>query len=223
VSNDSPSARLRWLYYPDHLVSLPHPSEGILAAVRKLLTEPVLQGLIWDTLTEPLKDGRDDSIEDESIGDFISRRVNKKLVDNVVSAVFHGIYAGDVWQLSAKSLMPAQWSAEKEFDSVLLGIPKLRTTIPEDEHRLILELLAANQPSLGLKMKLRNAGVITLKGGLQQISERLESLLKMGGNVTFKPSTRVERIALQEDGEKIQVSCEYSSSFGQVHATDEFY
>jgi oxygen-dependent protoporphyrinogen oxidase len=171
-----------------------------------LLSEPALQGLIWDTITEPLKDARDDSLEDESVGDFVARRVNKRLVDNVVSAVFHGIYAGDVWQLSAKSLMPAQWNSEKEFASVLLGIPKMRTTMPEDEFRLITQLLAANQPSMGLKMKLRNSGVITMKGGLQQISERLESLLKMGGNVTFKPNTRVESITLQENGEKIQVS-----------------
>jgi oxygen-dependent protoporphyrinogen oxidase len=162
--------------------------------------------LIWDTITEPLKDGRDDNTEDESIGDFIARRVNRKLVDNVVSAVFHGIYAGDVWQLSAKSLMPQQWNAEKEFASVLLGIPKMRTSITEDEFQLMSQLLAANQPSLGLKLKFRNSGVITLKGGLQQMSERLESLLKMGGNVTFKPDTRVESISLQENGEKIQVS-----------------
>jgi oxygen-dependent protoporphyrinogen oxidase len=161
--------------------------------------------LIWDTLTEPLKDERDPSIEDESIGDFVARRVNKRLVDNVVSAVFHGIYAGDVWQLSAKSLMAAQWNAEKEFTSVLLGIPKMRSTLTEDDFKLMMQLVTANQPSSGLKLKLTQSGVITLKGGLGQLSERLESLLKMGGNVTFKPNTRVERIELTENGEQIQV------------------
>jgi oxygen-dependent protoporphyrinogen oxidase len=124
----------------------------------------------------------------------------------VVSAVFHGIYAGDVWQLSAKSLMPAQWNAEKEFGSVMLGIPKMRATISEDDFKLIRPLVLADQPSLGLRKKLREAGVITLRGGLGQLSERLESLLRMGGNVTFKLNTRVEVVKMQDDGDKIQVS-----------------
>jgi oxygen-dependent protoporphyrinogen oxidase len=206
VPTDSPSAQLRWLFYPDHLFSLPVPSEGILAALPKFLNEPALKGVIWGIITEVFKDTRAEDITDESIGDFLSRRINRPFVENVVSAVFHGVYAGDVWQLSAKSLMSHQWHVEKEDSSVILGIPHLMEMIQEDDLNLIKHLAEAKQPSQEIVRRLRHSSVFTLRRGLGQLTERLESLLKMGGNVTFKRNTPVNEIVLQKDPQKIKVS-----------------
>lgn len=42
------------------------------------------------------------SLEDESIYSFFSRRFNKDIANNLVSAMVHGIYAGNIHQLSIK-------------------------------------------------------------------------------------------------------------------------
>ncbi|CAK7225404.1 oxygen-dependent protoporphyrinogen oxidase [Sporothrix curviconia] len=53
---------------------------------------------------------------DESVGDFIMRRTSgqaRPLVNNMVSALMHGIYGGDVWKLSiASSVFRSSWLAE---------------------------------------------------------------------------------------------------------------
>jgi oxygen-dependent protoporphyrinogen oxidase len=206
VPKDSPSAQLRWLFYPDHLFCLPVPSEGIVAALPKFFTEPALKGVIWGIITEVFKDTRSEDIMDESVGSFLSRRINDSLVNNVVSAVFHGIYAGDVWQLSARSLMPHQWHVEKEDSSVILGIPHLMEMIQEDDLNLLKQLAEAKQPSPEIVRKLRECSVFTLRRGLGQLTERLESLLKMGGNVEFKTDTAVKEVVMQKDPQKIKVS-----------------
>ncbi|CAK7267206.1 oxygen-dependent protoporphyrinogen oxidase [Sporothrix epigloea] len=53
---------------------------------------------------------------DESVGAYIMRRTSgqaRPLVDNMVSALMHGIYGGDVWKLSvASSVFRSGWLAE---------------------------------------------------------------------------------------------------------------
>jgi protoporphyrinogen/coproporphyrinogen III oxidase len=57
-------------------------------------------------LSEPTKPGRDPSIKDESVGDFLTRRFGSAIADNFASAVIHGIYAGDIYKLSVRTAMP---------------------------------------------------------------------------------------------------------------------
>ncbi|KAF2435987.1 Protoporphyrinogen oxidase [Tothia fuscella] len=212
IPKTSPSAQLRWLFYPDHLFSLPVPSEGLLAALPKFFQEPALKGIVWGILTEIFKETRPEDLEDESVGSFLSRRISPNLVNNVVSAVFHGVYAGDVWQLSAKSLMPHQWHVEGEDGSVLLGIPHMMQMVREDDFKLIVELAGRNEPTFEAREKIKGCSVFTLKKGVQQLTDRMESLLRMGGNVEFKPSTAVREIALVEEGRKVQLITDKDST-----------
>jgi hypothetical protein len=69
----------------------------------------------------------------------------------------------------------------------------------------MLYLLKSNGPSDALREKLQKASVITLKRGLQQMTESMEGLLKMAGNVTFKTETPVERIAVDPESQRIKV------------------
>jgi oxygen-dependent protoporphyrinogen oxidase len=211
VPKDSPSAQSRWLYYPDHLVKLPHPSQGILQIAQTLFTEDAFDGYKLDLATELLKDGRTHPIEDESVADFVSRRVNSKLVDKVLSAVLHGIYAGDAYQLSAKSLLPDLWYGEREHTSIIQGVlDKNANKLMRREDWDLLEYLEDigfmdNEP---LKSKLAASSVFTMKNGLQQLADGLLRLLNMTGTVTIETSAPVEKIGVHpesEDEKKLQV------------------
>ena len=122
TSKRSAAAITRFIYYPDHLVRIPMPQLGIVNFVQTLFSEPAFQGLLWKLPLEGTVRSRDSSVDDESVGDFLARRLGSKLVDRIVSAVFHGIYAGDVYQLSAKSLLPKQFRDELEQGSILEGV-----------------------------------------------------------------------------------------------------
>ncbi len=103
----------RYFYYPDHLVRLPNipgasDPVGRLGAVAGLvvdaLKEPIYEGMpsfIWNMLRGS---GEVPSFDDVSIGEeFLRRGGRREPVDNMISAMCHGIYGGDVWKLSAES------------------------------------------------------------------------------------------------------------------------
>ncbi|QDS78131.1 hypothetical protein FKW77_004493 [Venturia effusa] len=202
VPKDSPAARDRWLYYPDHLVHVPHPSQGILKVIRTLFTEKAFEGVAWAGLTEFFKNNRPDDLEDESVGDFISRRMSKKMVDRILSGVLHGIYAGDAYQLSAKSLFPAIWYGEKAYTSVFASIMVAREQqlVRQEDFDMTMHLAkraAKTNPtqSSELDRKLHDSSVFTLKRGLMSMTERMESLLNMAENVTFRTNTPITSAA----------------------------
>ena len=115
----SAAAKNRYIYYPDHLVKMPGPGQDLYEILWSMITEPVFKGMLWGMLSEHRRPNADNEIVDESIGDFLARRLGTtKVADNIVSAVLHGIYAGDIYQLSAKSLMGALHAQEQIYGSL---------------------------------------------------------------------------------------------------------
>jgi oxygen-dependent protoporphyrinogen oxidase len=118
-SKFSPVGQNRFIYYPDHLVRMPGPGADIFDQLWSVLTEPVFKGVIKGIFGEVARPPPERSLEDESVASFLNRRLgNTKVSENIVSAVLHGIYAGDINKLSAKSLLPWVWEAERQFGSV---------------------------------------------------------------------------------------------------------
>ncbi|KAL8377853.1 hypothetical protein RB595_008505 [Gaeumannomyces hyphopodioides] len=89
---------------------------------RKVFTEPIFDGVgralrVWVSqrrklMNERGAEARRKVVEvlaatpDESIGDFFARLLDgRKLVDNVLAAMMHGIYGGSPWRLSVQSSM----------------------------------------------------------------------------------------------------------------------
>jgi oxygen-dependent protoporphyrinogen oxidase len=204
---DSVAAKKRWLYYPDHLVELPSPARGILSNLWSIFTEPAFKGFIKDMAYEMSKPPRSSNLEDESVGDFISRRVNKNMVNQVVSAVFHGIYAGDAWQLSARSVLSDAWWAEKKAGNVIQGMMMLqREGWMKRRHAELLEVLTTGQrPSESVVRQVRTASTVTLDGGIQMFADRLKSWLENIGKVDFQMGTEVKSVAMAKDGDSIEV------------------
>ena len=186
---------------------MPHPAFGFFDNLWSLLTEPVFEGAIWAGLSEHFKNARDPGLEDESVGDFFSRRFCSPMVDRILSAVLHGIYAGDVYRLSAKSLFPGPWRDEGTAGSVLGGMIKARADgleVTKREAAYLKEMKSFNWDPL-LKATLKDTTVFTFKDGLSTLTDALARHLVSNGNVDFKTSTPVESVMSTPDKSEVMV------------------
>ena len=210
TSKNSVAAQNRFIYYPDHLVQMPGPNSSLFH-IFNVLSEPIFKGTISAALSEVAKPRRPADLQDESIGSFLTRRFGPNLTDNVVSAVFHGIYAGDIYKLSARSIVPSLWATEWRSDSIMKGLLEqtFKGTRPIAASDLDMIKTLQSQPTMSDKLEtVKKSSVFTFKGGIGELSDRLESKLDESDNVLILENTDVRRIQLRADaaGEKVWTS-----------------
>lgn len=197
------AAQNRFIYYPDHLVRMPGPGQDLYSMVWGILTEPVFKGLFSGPINEIRTPPRPDFLEDESVGSFLERRLGAPDIgNNIVSAVLHGIYAGDIYQLSARSLLPKFWYYETLHGSVITSayhaLSAQSNWIPLKDANLQNELV--QKVDSGLKRSLESASIYTFKGGISALSTALEKELRANPNVEFKTNEKIDKLAY--DGEQ---------------------
>lgn len=128
---------------------------------------------------------------DESVEDFFSRRFGSKVLPNqVLSAVLHGIYAGDISKLSVKSILPSLVELEKESGSILRAVLlKVSSSKKEKALNPILkqyeELISPKADLLALSNELKAYPMIKLKDGLQILPLAIENYLKGKVNIIY--------------------------------------
>ena len=204
TSKNSVAAQNRFVYYPDHLVRMPGPGMPLLSNVTNLLSEPIFKGAVSGAFFEFMewRPKRPDDLKDESIGSFISRRFGSALADNVASAVIHGIYAGDIYKLSARTILPGAWQSESERGSVLEGQLYAATTgrrpVATDDVEIIKDFNSRLAMSDTLEA-VKKSSVFTFKGGVGELAHRLERKLLGSRNVQIHEKTQVNRVRLQPD------------------------
>ncbi|KAF2478292.1 Protoporphyrinogen oxidase [Lindgomyces ingoldianus] len=211
TQQNSAAARNRYIYYPDRLLLLPAPgSNDPLVNWLRLANSGLLDG-VWKVLTEAWKPGRPANMTDESLGSFLSRRIDKRPVQNIASAVMHGIYAGDIWQLSAKTLAGWLWHQEGRSGSITRGLWRMNEVDPP-----VKGFLALRHPydvDLFREMRAETDGIPTdfiqqlascstfsFKNGLCQLTDSLEAWLEKDSNVTIKKGCRVNSFTKAKDG-----------------------
>ncbi|WP_110933389.1 protoporphyrinogen oxidase [Paenibacillus bouchesdurhonensis] len=62
------------------------------------------------------------SAEDESLGDFIERRLGAEVLSNMTEPLLAGIYAGDTYRLSLQSTFPQFGEMERKYGSLIKGM-----------------------------------------------------------------------------------------------------
>lgn len=159
-------------------------------------------------IKEPMVPKRPDMMTDETVGSFLSRRVDERFANNLVSAVFHGIYAGDIWNLSAKTLLSTAWQLEGKYGSAMAGYFKMQ----QDEkgqlmtlaHPYDVEAAEAMNDEFDLQDEyvenLKKASTFTFKNGLQQLYQALAMAVKKTGNVEIYTESPVQSTKPLEDG-----------------------
>lgn len=232
TTKGAPAALNRFVYYGDHLVKMPGPNPSFPAWINlirnayTLLTEPIFKGAL-SAFAEPWVQPRPTNMTDESVGDFIQRRFGKTVADNVASAFFHGIYAGDLYKLSARTVLPALWYMETR-DPQGNGILGEMTDIALRGHGLLqfkhgryMDLLEAaaeyeSSASPGSWYSLQHdISVYTFGFGVEQMTRRMQDLLQEKANVKLLTGTEVSGVTFDRSKGKIAVASKGSKDVSE--------
>ena len=208
TSKNSEAAQNRFIYYPDHPVRMPGPGSSFLKNVSTFFSEPVFKGTFSATLSEVTKPRRSEALRDESVGSFLSRRFGSALTDNVVSAVFHGIYAGDIYKLSARTILPSLWETEWRHHSIMRGMLGNLfgglQPIANGDLEAVKDI--QRQPPMSEKLeRAKKSSVFTFKGGIGELAHRLEAKLSGNMNVTIERETYVREMKLKPNSTTTKV------------------
>jgi oxygen-dependent protoporphyrinogen oxidase len=110
----APSARRRYLYQAGRLVPLPGGPGGFLTTPLFPLSAKLR------VLREPWIGSPPEGVE-ETIAQFVRRRLGAAFLDNAVGPFVSGVYAGDPERLSARWAMPKIHALEQQHGSLLRG------------------------------------------------------------------------------------------------------
>jgi len=64
---------------------------------------------------------RSKSPEDESVAEFVTRRLDSEFLDKAIDPFVSGVYAGDPTDLSMRAAFPKLFEMERDFGSLILG------------------------------------------------------------------------------------------------------
>ncbi|EXJ82649.1 protoporphyrinogen oxidase [Capronia epimyces CBS 606.96] len=226
ISKDSPAALNRYVYYPDHLAMMPGAGGGLLTLASqlfKLRNEPVFQGVLSSLAVEAYVALRDPGVRDESVGDFVRRRFGKGVADNLASALLHGIYAGDLYRLSARTLLPLLWHLEvrdrQNEPGILLQMAAFmfqrRSLVARNDLHFAgvyaQDMVSRDSNFDGkeaIVSVLEQASVYTFKSGLSEITASLGQRLSDNPAVSIRTSSSIEDVTFDTDRSQALVHCD---------------
>lgn len=106
----SPAAKKRFLYFDRKLQQLP---TGLASFLTSPLTKGILPAIGREWYKQPQWHG------DETIYEFISRRLGSTIAERLVDPMVTGIYAGDIRQLSMQACFPDIFHGIEQHGSML--------------------------------------------------------------------------------------------------------
>ncbi|KAJ3000860.1 hypothetical protein HDV02_002323 [Globomyces sp. JEL0801] len=174
VPAKSPAALNRFIYSGGSLHNLPaNPLKMIIE------NSPVIKGLVSSVLKEPFQPKS--SNVDESIHEFVSRRLGAHIADNLVSAVIHGVYAGDIKKLSIRSTLNVLWNAEQNHGSLskyalssMFSKSPLVEPNPDKECQAFVD-------------KMVKGKIYSFSNGMQQLTDTLrDNIVKDGVQIVYR-------------------------------------
>lgn len=197
VSKSHPSARNRFIYYDGQLNRAP---DSLASAIKSSFSNSSpFKGLIPSVLTEPFKK-RNRTLQDESVDSFISRRFSRSFAENIISALVHGIYAGDTRQLSMKAIFPSLWKLEQNKGSIVRGM-LTGGNKPSEVDAQAYQKLSEEYDALVKQMK--DVSIYSLEGGLESLPRALVTHLQKQPNVELRQECGSESVNF--DGKDFQV------------------
>ncbi|KAL2316429.1 Protoporphyrinogen oxidase [Schizosaccharomyces pombe] len=181
ISSNSPSAKNRYIYYPDRLNEIP---SSILGSIKSIM-QPALRPMPLAMMLEPFRKSKRDST-DESVGSFMRRRFGKNVTDRVMSAMINGIYAGDLNDLSMHSSMFGFLAKiEKKYGNITLGLIRalLAREILSPAEKALKAALLAEPKTAELSNSMKSTSMFAFKEGIETITLSIADELKKMPNV----------------------------------------
>lgn len=139
------------------------------------------------------------SSEDESLADFVRRRLGQEFLDYAINPMVGGIYAGNPEKLSVREAFPKVYALEEKYGSLIKG-----------------QIQGAKERKKTGAVSRQNAPKLSFDEGVQVLPDALSRHL---GDIV-KLRTKVERIRLSEG--KWYVSSEVKSFDGIILALPAF-
>ena len=110
----SPDAEARYVVRGGRAVAMPSSPLGIFLS--PLLSAKAKFALLREPFVSPRRDGRE-----ETVAEFVSRRLSQEVLDRLVDALVAGIYAGDPHKLSVQHAFPKLAQLETKYGSLIKG------------------------------------------------------------------------------------------------------
>ena len=158
-----------YVYRAGSLRRLPAGLSGLMPTrLAPLATSGLLspRGLL-DVALEPWRAAPTTRADDESLEEFVVRRMGREAYDRLVEPLLTGIYAGDGARLSLAATFPQLRALEREHGSLLRGLRARGTTSP-----------AATSAT--------GSAFFSMPTGLEELIEALERTLTATGRVTIR-------------------------------------
>ncbi|CAI7618528.1 unnamed protein product [Penicillium glandicola] len=241
----SPAAQNRYVYYPDRLVRMPAPKpelsfgenlDSFVKTMREPLFEKFPSGILKDIFSPPRHPT--EWAKDESVAEFIGRRFGPNVAENLVSAVYHGIYAGDIDQLSAETLLGSIRNLEGGIGGigglVSGGVTAslISRAISKTKTRHMDDFMAIDAISAGpelvrrqhdLEVLAAGASTFTFKRGVGQLVEALIASLEASGKVRFHMNTEIKGLAAWKDRSPWLTVEHWSHKHGEIRPFEYQY
>jgi len=110
----SPDAEARFVVRGKRPMAMPGSPLGIFTS--RLLSAKAKLALLREPFVPPRRDGGE-----ESVADFVERRLNREILERLVDALVAGIYAGDPYNLSLQHALPKLARLEQKYGSLIKG------------------------------------------------------------------------------------------------------
>ncbi len=110
----NPEAEARFVVRGKQPVAMPSSPPRIFTS--KLLSLKGKLALLREPFIPPRRDGRE-----ESVAEFVTRRLNREFLDRLIDALVAGIYAGDTQKLSVQHGFPRLAQLETKYGSLIKG------------------------------------------------------------------------------------------------------
>lgn len=125
----------------------------------------------WRLLAEPFI--RSKATPDESLADFVVRRLGQEFLDYAINPFVSGVYAGDPAQLSTRLAFPKLYELEQEYGSLIRGAIK-----------------GAKARKKRAEVASKDARMFTFEGGLETLPKQLAKKL----NSTIRLNTPIDAL-----------------------------
>lgn len=214
---------------------MPGPSPAglvptVFTALRTVLTEPIFRGTLWNILAEASVATRSEDLKDESVGSFISRRYGKAIADNFLSALFHGIYAGDIYKLSARTLFPKLWYLETRdpdgngVNTEIMELQFKQQSLHSWESLKAAARARVDDAALDDKdgfqafvKEMSHCSVYSFTRGIGQLTHALTDALLENQNVTIETGAEVSEISFDGPNSRFAVTCRDGHTAGNFN------
>jgi oxygen-dependent protoporphyrinogen oxidase len=110
----NPEAEARFVVRGGRALAMPSSQFGIFTS--KLLSTKAKLALVREPFLPPRRDGKE-----ESVAEFVTRRLSAEFLERMVDALVAGIYAGDPYRLSVQHALPKLAQLETKYGSLIKG------------------------------------------------------------------------------------------------------